>query len=64
MGQAGKIARRFASFFYVSMMSVCGLFGLLDGSPAVLYGLDNGAGRSRADARAASVLSADCRQRH
>jgi hypothetical protein len=59
MGQAKKMAHRFAGFFYVSMTLVCGLFGLLDGSPKVWYCTNNGAGTRIADARAAPLLSAD-----
>jgi hypothetical protein len=57
-GQDGKKARRFARVFCVWMMSVCGLFGVLDGPPEVSYGLGTGFGIVSADARAACVLSA------
>ena len=59
LGIAKQIATLYAGFFYFSMMSVCGLFGLLDGSPEVLYGVGNGSGKLMADPRAASVLSAN-----
>jgi hypothetical protein len=58
IGQDGKKARRFARFFFVSMLSVCGLFGLLDGMPEVSYGSGTGTGSILADARAACVVSA------
>jgi hypothetical protein len=58
VGQDGKKARRFARVFYVLMMSVCGLFGVLDGSPEVSYGSGAGFGPILADARAGTVLSA------
>jgi len=63
MGMGRKLARRFAGFFYISMLYVCGLFGLLDGSPEFMFRLDNGAGKLFADARAVPVLSADFIQR-
>jgi hypothetical protein len=58
IGQDGKKARRYAGVFAVWMMSVCGLFGVLDGTPEVSYGSGTGAGSILADARAACVLSA------
>ena len=58
IGQDGKKARRFARVFYILMMSVCGLFGVLDGSPEVSYGSGAGSGLVLADARAACVVSA------
>jgi hypothetical protein len=58
-GYARKVAARYARFFYVSMISVCGLFGLLDGMPEVLNWMGIGSGKSSADPRAASLLSAD-----
>ncbi len=62
-GYDKKTAHRCAGFLFISMMSVCGLFGLLDGSPEVLYHMGNGAGISYADARSGSVLSAAFRLR-
>jgi hypothetical protein len=59
MGLAARIACRFAGFFYISMTLVCGLFGLLDGSPKVWHCPNNGAGTRIADAQAAPLLSAD-----
>jgi hypothetical protein len=58
IGQDTKTARRYAGFFAVWMMSVCGLFGVLDGTPEESYGSGTGAGSIPADARAAGVLSA------
>ncbi len=58
MGLSRKLARFYAGFFYVSMMVVCGLFGLLDGMAALPYYPENGAGIRFADARPGPVLSA------
>jgi len=58
LGIAKSAASLYSGFFFSLMMSVCGLFGLLDGSPEVLYGLGNGSGKLIADPRAVSVLSA------
>jgi hypothetical protein len=63
MGYGRKVARFFAGFFYVSMMTVCGLFGLLDGRPESSSYLKNGAGGFVADARAGPFLSAPLIQR-
>jgi hypothetical protein len=58
IGQDEKTACRYAKSFYLWMLSVCGLFGVLDGTPEELYGSGTGAGLIFADARAAGVLSA------
>jgi len=59
LGIAKPIAALYSGFFFSLMMSVCGLFGLLDGSPEVLYVLGNGSGKMIADPWAVSVLSAN-----
>ncbi len=58
IGQDEMTARHYAKVFYLWMMSVCGLFGVLDGTPEVSYGAGTGAGFFPADARAACVESA------
>ena len=58
MGLGRKSARFFAGFFYVSMMVVCGLFGLLEGKAGLSYYPENGAGIGFADARPVPVMSA------
>jgi hypothetical protein len=63
LGYAPKVAAYYAGLFSILMTSVCGLFGLLDGSPEVLYRMGNGAGISDADARSGPVLSAAFRIR-
>ncbi|MCX6682383.1 MAG: hypothetical protein NTY71_05295 [Methanoregula sp.] len=77
LGRPEKTARRFAGFFYVSMLSVCCLMGdapCPEGQgeegpersfalPSVQVIPGTGSGIFCADARAASLLSADFRQR-
>jgi len=57
IGLDTRTARRFAGFFYVSMMSVCGLMGLFVFQTRVIAA-DTGAGISHAGPRAGQPVPA------
>ena len=59
LGYAKKVAARFAKFFYVSMITTCGLFGLFFVIPQELFEPIAIAGKIHADTRY-GTLSARC----
>jgi hypothetical protein len=58
LGYARKTASRFAKFFYVSMITTCGLFGLFFIIPHELFELISGAGMRREGSRPGTFLPA------
>ncbi len=58
LGYAKKVAARFAKFFYVSMITTCGLFGLFFVIPQELFEPIAIAGKIHADTRYGTLLPA------
>ena len=58
LGVARKAAARFAKFFYVSMITMCGLFGLFFVIPQELFEPIAIAGKMHADTRYGIFLPA------
>ena len=58
LGYARKTASRFAKFFYVSMITTCGLFGLFFVIPQELFEPIAIAGKMHADTRYGTLLPA------
>ena len=58
LGVARKAAARFAKFFYVSMITMCGLFGLFFVIPRELFEPIAIAGKMHADTRYGTLLPA------
>jgi hypothetical protein len=58
LGYARKTAARLAKFFYVTMITLCGLFGLFFDIPEELYEPMPGAGVEREGSRPGSFLPA------
>ena len=58
LGVARKAAARFAKFFYVSMITMCGLFGLSFDIPQELFEPIAIAGKMHADTRYGTLLPA------
>ncbi|MGA7798881.1 hypothetical protein [Methanoregula sp.] len=58
LGYAKKVAARFAKFFYVSMITTCGLFGLFFVIPQELFEPIAIVGQIHADTRYGTLLPA------
>jgi hypothetical protein len=58
LGYAKKTAARFAKFFYLSMITTCGLFGLFFSLPRELFEPMPGAGMGREGSRPGTFLPA------